>query len=751
MFTVLLVTWASSAIVANAGPRPTYTDWKGDQQDKVDSEAADKAIDKKQAATDKALHMLQALKDQVTVEGEVEVAAYNKFACFCKDTTTDRLASIATGKDQQSSLTTSINTLSSKRDTLDTTIEAALSAIAGLEADMKSLEGQRRKTLKLYQSNTADLNAGLAGLRGAIQQLKASKTPSLMQLHSVSETVRTAALLADALGLGGKISNKAVTLLLQQPANDVQMEDYKYHSDGIIKVLEDLLVDFTKEQTEVNKNEVESIKVHDEAMQAKMHAKKTKNHELTKARTGRSQTIDDIARDSQQLSTVEATLREDELYTAKLQKLCSDKAKTWDQRSAARLGELSTLTEAIGMIADLRANNVTANTIRFMQRNANVRVAKRVAVDSDAMEAIEAAAEQADTSSDSAVPAFLQLAPVQRGMLRATVKREEGSRSVVVDLLKSQGRELKSTLLTALAAKIAEDPFAKVKQLIQELIERLLQEASNEANQKGWCDKATSDATEKRDYAVEEIADLNSQIEKLESERNRLTDELTTLREDINELVDVQLKTEKERTEEQHQNDVTTQEAKDGLAGINLCIDLLDKFYKTLKKESVNLALVQGPEDDMPDTGFKIGEAYTGSQSKSVGILAMLDVMKSDFLRTITETDQSERQAQRDFLEFMTQTNSSLQEKYEAQMAKKDQKNDVVQKYDDAWDLLNAESDKLQGALRELRDLKPVCITTGMAYNDRVAHREEEIESLNKALCILGKYEQYGPDGTGGC
>merc|ERR1719336_1463738 len=137
-----------------------------------------------------------------------------------------------------------------------------------------------------------------------------------------------------------------------------------------------------------------------------------------------------------------------------------------------------------------------------------------------------------------------------------------------------------------------------------------------------------------------------------------------------------------------------------------------------MSKNSVNFTLVQEPEDDMPDAGFDIGEAYTGAQSKSVGILAMLDVMKSDFLRTISETDQ---------------------------------KNDVVQKYDDAWDLLNAESDKLQGALRELKDLKPVCITTGMSYNDRVSNREDEIASLNKALCILGKYEQYGPDGAEGC
>merc|ERR1719401_1900092 len=100
------------------------------------------------------------------------------------------------------------------------------------------------------------------------------------------------------------------------------------------------------------------------------------------------------------------------------------------------------------------------------------------------MESIEAEAEMSE--DDGATPlGFLQ---------RQTVRKHnpvsnDGGRQLIISLLKGKGQELKSTLLVSLASRIADDPFAKVKKLIQELIERLLTEAAQEANQKGWCDK----------------------------------------------------------------------------------------------------------------------------------------------------------------------------------------------------------------------------------------------------------------------
>merc|ERR1719410_754881 len=311
------------------------------------------------------------------------------------------------------------------------------------------------------------------------------------------------------------------------------------------------------------------------------------------------------------------------------------------------------------------------------------------------------------------------------------MKPATSDRDMVIRLLKSEGQELKSTMLTALATKIAADPFSKVKQLIQELIERLLQEAANEANQKGWCDKAISDAEQKRDYAADKIMMLNGELEELESDRDKLTEELQALADDIDGLESARTEAVDNRQAESTQNAATVDEAQAGLTVLNQCIELLDKFYKTMKKNKVSLDLVQAPADDAPDAGFGNGEAYTGAQSESGGILGMLDVMKSDFVRTITETETAEAQAEQDHLEFMTESGKSLAEKKEAEEQKVSQRTIVMEKKADADDDLSSNADILNQQIVELKDLQPACVDTGMSYQDRVARREEEIAALN--------------------
>merc|ERR1712187_605719 len=184
-----------------------------------------------------------------------------------------------------------------------------------------------------------------------------------------------------------------------------------------------------------------------------------------------------------------------------------------------------------GIIKSTVSDKTRAATVRLAQTGTILHLADAVVSSDSAMQAIEAEAEESEAEETSSL-GFLQRKSIQKHEPASA----DGGRQLIVSLLRGKGQQLKSTLLTSLASRIAADPFTKIKNLIQELIERLLTEAANEANQKGWCDKATADAKQKRTYAADEIADLNAKMAKLEALSDKLGEEISTLTEEIDEI-----------------------------------------------------------------------------------------------------------------------------------------------------------------------------------------------------------------------
>merc|ERR1712066_53119 len=109
------------------------------------------------------------------------------------------------------------------------------------------------------------MKAALYALTEAIKVMKSSQTPSLVQLQSIAKTVKQATMLADALGVGGEAMQKAAAFFLQQGNGDVpvEMEDYKFHSSGIIETLEKLLDDFRKTKNDLDAEETYRVQEYD--------------------------------------------------------------------------------------------------------------------------------------------------------------------------------------------------------------------------------------------------------------------------------------------------------------------------------------------------------------------------------------------------------------------------------------------------------------------------------------------------------
>mmetsp|Transcript_117765 Transcript_117765/g.203833 ORF Transcript_117765/g.203833 Transcript_117765/m.203833 type:complete len:770 (-) Transcript_117765:47-2356(-) len=736
--------------------RPTYKEYKTGLEAEANTTKAATAKQKKMSAVDKVIELMKSLTAKVVAEGNDEAKTYNEFACFCKTTQKEKTESIQEGEDSSASLSSEIESLASHRDTLDSTIASLIQNIKTNEKQMAEETEKRHETNKVYAVDEADLSAAISALEGAINAMKASKTgaASLVQVQSLQKTLQTAMLLADSLGLIPAKHREIAALFLQngaaQPPPEVEMESYKFHSDSIIETLETLLKSFTAKKIEVDKEEVKSVKNYDVFMQEKTDLVQDLNNDLDMSKQKREEKIAAIQKASTELSIVSATLLDDKEYLAELNKICSDKAKTWDQRSRVRMDELSALNAAQQILKSTVTEKTRAATVRLTQKGPatiyfGMRYAQATADNEDAMDALEAETEAIENGQTAPV-AFLQRRAMESSLRSHTVgspgAAEAAAREAVVALLRKKGEKLKSTLLTSLATDIGkdEDPFAKIKTLIQQLIDKLLLEETSESNQKGWCDKEISDNSQKRDYASEKVMDLNAKMEKLEALRDKLDEAVSLLSEQIAELEKNRATAVSERAKESEENKITVEEAKVGLEAINNATDIIFKFYATAAKESVNLSLAQGPMDDAPDAGFKNGEAYIASQGEASGILGMMDVIKSDFERTISETIAAEAQAVNDHLAFMTETGKSLQEKSVAKTEKKKLFDEAVVDLGSASDSLDAQMQIVVAGIKELMTLKETCIDTGMSYAERKENREEEIEALHKALCILGNY-----------
>merc|ERR1719456_195669 len=300
--------------------------------------------------------------------------------------------------------------------------------------------------------------------------------------------------------------------------------------------------------------------------------------------------------------------------------------------------------------------------------------------------------------------------------------------------LVASGTKLKSQHLSALAMRVQLDPFIKVKKLIQDLIERLVTEAAEEATKKGWCDTEMGKATHTRDSNMNTIMELNANLEGLEATKASLEEEISTLTTEIADLEDALTKQTKLRGEEKAENMDTLDKAKAGLAATKDAYDVLQAFYKKAAKGSVSLIQASPVDADAPASH---SGAYKGGQQKAGGILAMLDVIISDFERTIKVTTAAEKAAHREFVEFERTSKTSIASKETGKsQAESDLKStdaSIVTDMDD----LDKHQKMLDDTLKELEDLKPACVDTGMSYADRVQKRKDEIDALKKALCEL--------------
>lgn len=335
---------------------------------------------------------------------------------------------------------------------------------------------------------------------------------------------------------------------------------------------------------------------------------------------------------------------------------------------------------------------------------------------------------ESDGVSGSGAKHLPQLAQTSFISLRAT--GSSPSQKHAADFLQQAGTRLNSRVLLAIAARVADGPFTKVKQMINDLITRLEEEAAAEAEHKGWCDKELSDNKFKRDTHTKAVIKLTALKDKLNAEIQELADKIAKLTKEIAGLVKSLEELTKIRTADKKENAETVSDAKEAQVAVERAIQILKQFYA---KAADATALNQQPENK-PEI---FDEKYTGMQAENGGVVGMMEVILTDFQRLQSETETEEEQDERAFQKAKTENEKQQATKEEQ---KSDAENDKTRKeatLEETKTNLADNQKSLKAAEVVYESLKPPCVSTGLNYDDRVKSREQEIQSLREALEIL--------------
>mmetsp|Transcript_63896 Transcript_63896/g.116653 ORF Transcript_63896/g.116653 Transcript_63896/m.116653 type:complete len:448 (+) Transcript_63896:2-1345(+) len=301
----------------------------------------------------------------------------------------------------------------------------------------------------------------------------------------------------------------------------------------------------------------------------------------------------------------------------------------------------------------------------------------------------------------------------------------------IVNLVRRLAKKQHSAALSQLASRIAtvfrygakagENPFAKVKALISDLITKLESEASAESSEKAFCDEELAKTAEKKSELDGDIAKLVSKIDTSTSKSMKLKEDLKELKAELAALASSYAEATELR-QAAHANYVTAKaDLELGLSGVRQALSVLREYYGSA-------AFVQQPAAPA---------SFSAKAGAGTSIVELLEVVESDFAKNLAveETEESDQ--------AVTYEKTTQENKITTAMKTKDVSytEAEIKGLDKSIAELSSDKDSMSTELQSILEydasLKQRCTAKPEKYEDRKAAREAEIAGLKQALQIL--------------
>eukprot|EP00933_Yihiella_yeosuensis_P014592 TRINITY_DN1301_c0_g1_i2.p1 TRINITY_DN1301_c0_g1~~TRINITY_DN1301_c0_g1_i2.p1 ORF type:complete len:723 (+),score=260.49 TRINITY_DN1301_c0_g1_i2:170-2338(+) len=684
---------------------------------------------------EKVLELLKKLTDDVVKEGEVETKQFAEYAEFCEKTIDEKKYQIDKASKKIENLAALVKSFSEDADTLNGEVVVLNETIDELQKKTTDLNAARDGEVATYMGQAKEMDTSISSLSRAIETLTASAKNldgkvGLAQLSSHASKVLESVGKINQLKVNGEQLN-ALYDLVDQPG---QAASYTYKAGDIVAMLKGLLTTFTANKAALDMTESKNKGSY---QQKKLNLKQqmdiTKKEQAEKTLTEADKNNKATTHDRTKTETTNAR-DADAGFLEALEADCKTKADISKQRAETREGELKALAEASQALEE--------GGVSFVQKDSHVEP-----------RALRPISKVSDLASFGAPETVTVVEPASFMQLRGSLARSQLQSKVITKLsniLEESAARMNSPVLALAATRVkagGNDNFVEVRAVISDLIKRMKESGSKEADTKAFCDKEVKKHTTDRDNSKAFIETKTAFIDSTNATANKLMAEIAVLEKDIArteaELADATDMRDKEREE----NEQIIKDSEAGESGTEMALSILKKFYEAN-------AFIQGPNKNgkriysgeaVDASGKSVAdvaptvtaEEYKGGQEKSKGLLAMLDVLHSDFARTLARTKAAEEKAQSD---FDTMKDDATKELDSMDQEVADKTADLTKAKEDlvkAEDEKKVRSEELQMTMDELSKLKGMCAEGDESYEARRAKRQQEIETLEESIVLI--------------
>lgn len=476
----------------------------------------------------------------------------------------------------------------------------------------------------------------------------------------------------------------AAFLALHHGTKTPELDSLDFSSDRIEDMLNELRDKFTDERSKLEKEEMTLHHAHQSLMQeltTMISQAEAEQSDLTQREASERQ---GLGANRANLADAEASEKEMKTYLEQVTQNCAKKAKDFKERSKLRAGELSAIDKAVDLLS---SEEVGRSQGRLSLRQGTALVSLRLP---DAQPALRAA-----------------------------------------EYLQNQAVKFNSRVLFSMATRLSSnaDPMASVRTMLNNLITTLEKESSEEMEHRDWCENEMSANEKAREDRTSSVETLKTQVDSAESLVAKLGAEITELESQLSENQESLANQTEARKLEKSENEKTVADAKSAEEAVAKAIEVLRNFYASsfVQTAATTSRLSAAPK------------IFDGAYSPSGGdaIIAMLEVVQSDYSKLETTTASQEMSAQKDFDNLKSemailkvQQEKDVEHK-KVQKGEKEQ--EIVGKH---ADLQNADKE-LTAAMEYYEQLKDSCLSTGSTAMERAARRTEEIQSLKEAMDLL--------------